>query len=237
MNAAPGTLYGVGVGPGDPELLTRKAVRILESVHWIYAPAAARREGSYAADIIASLGLPRERLRQVALAMSRDRQADVAAYESAAHDILGHLREGQDVAWITEGDPLLYSTFLPIYERVRRNEGVPIEIVPGITSFQAAAARAGVPIARRGETVAIVPAAYGLEHLSELVEQHATVFLLKVHSVFEELLERLARLPVRVWYAENLGRPGERVLGDPWSLRGQGVRYFSLLIVQRRDQP
>jgi precorrin-2/cobalt-factor-2 C20-methyltransferase len=232
---ASGTFYGVGVGPGDPELLTRKAVRILESVDWIYHPVSARTGTSIARGIVAPLQLAEEKFRPVPLRMSRERAADLAVYHRAAEELLAELRQGRSVAWITEGDPLFYSTFLYVYEEVRRHPEIPVQVVPGVTSLQAAAARAGVPLAQLGERLAVLPALAGVEALPELLEQFATVCLLKVSSMLEPLLDRLGALPfpVQTFYLERLGMPGERVTSDLASLRGQELPYFSLVLVRR----
>jgi precorrin-2/cobalt-factor-2 C20-methyltransferase len=167
--------------------------------------------------------------------MSRDRTADGNAYARAAAEIREELRRGKSAAWITEGDPLLYSTFLPLYAELCRHAEVQIEIVPGVTSASAAAARAGLPVARLDERVAVVPAAYGLGRLPALLDEFATVFLLKVHGALDQLLAALAAVPApaRAVYLEQVGTSAERVVTDLESLRGQELPYFSLVILRR----
>lgn len=231
------TFYGVGLGPGDPELLTRKAVRVLKEVEAIYFPAEATRTTGFAARMLATLDLPAARLRRVPLAMARDRDADQQTYTHVAAEIAGEVRRGRSVAWATAGDPLFYSTFLPVYAEVRgRFPDVRMEIVPGVSSVHAATARAGVPVAHLDDTVAILPAVYGLERLPELLESFATVVLLKVHSVFDALVDALPGLPhpPETVYLENIGMPGERVVRDLVSLRGQKLPYFSLVLLRRQ---
>jgi precorrin-2/cobalt-factor-2 C20-methyltransferase len=235
----PATFYGVGVGPGDPELLTLKAVRILRQVRWIFCPAESTGTTSFAARIVASLDLPADKFRKVSLCMSRQRGTVRAVYRNAAEEIVAELRQGRGVAWITEGDPLFYSTFAHLHEALRRcHPEVRTEIVPGVTSMQAAAARAGFALALLDESLTVLPAAYGLEKLAGLLEQGATVVLLKVHVVFEQLLEQLARMPepVHAVYLEKVGTPEERVVHDLPSLRGQKLPYFSLVILRRKPR-
>jgi precorrin-2/cobalt-factor-2 C20-methyltransferase len=230
-----GTFYGVGLGPGDPELLTRKAVRVLSEVDWIFYPSELKSGTSFSWRIIAPLGLAAEKFRQVAMGMSQDRAADLQTYETAVDAIVGELRQGKSVAWITQGDPLFYSTFINLYTEMRcRFPDVPIEIVPGVTSAHAAAAMAGVPVSRLEEKVAIVPAVYGLGALPSLLEEFATVFLMKVNAVFDQLLETLATVsyPVQAVYVEKVGTAEERLVTDLESLRGQKLSYFSLVILR-----
>ena len=138
-----GTFYGVGLGPGDPELMTRKAARILAEVDWIFYPTETRGGTSFSRRIIAPLDLPAAKCQAIYMGMSRDRSDDLHAYATAVDAIVAELRQGKSVAWITQGDPLFYSTFINLYEQMREHHPeVPIEIIPGVTSASAAAARA-----------------------------------------------------------------------------------------------
>lgn len=237
--ASVGTFYGVGLGPGDPELLTRKAVRILTEVDWIFYPFESRTGTSFSRRIIAPLDLPAAKFRQVSLGMSQDRGPDQYTYSTAVDTMASELRQGKSVAWITQGDPLLYSTFIHLYTEMRqRFPAVPIDIVPGVTSPSAAAAAAGVPVSLLAEKVAVLPAVYGITNLPTLLTDFATVFLMKVNAVFDQLLETLSTLPmpVQAVYVEKVGTPEARVVTDLASLRGQKLSYFSLVIL-RQAQP
>ena len=229
------TFYGIGLGPGDPELMTVKAARLLREVERVYHPASADGD-SFAARILTPLGLDPSRMRPTMLRMSRDRRADGATYARIAAEIALDLTGGRSAAWVTEGDPLLYGTFLHLHEEVRRlMPGVRIEIVPGVSSLHAATAQLGVAAASLDEKLAVVPAAYGLETLPDLLERFETVFLVKVHSSLDRLLDVLAGLktPVRGWYLEKIGTPEARVVADLESLRGKRVPYFSLVLLKR----
>jgi precorrin-2/cobalt-factor-2 C20-methyltransferase len=231
-----GTFYGVGIGPGDPELMTRKAVRVLTEVDWIFHPFEARTGTSFSRRIIAPLGLPEAKFRQISLGMSQDRMPDQHTYATAVDAMVHELRQGKSVAWITQGDPLFYSTFIHLYAEMRqRFPDVSIDIVPGVTSPSAAAAAAGVPVSLLAEKVAVVPAVYGLDTLPSLLEDFATVFLMKVNTVFDQLLETLAALPYKVQsvYVEKVGTPEERIVTDLHTLRGQKLSYFSLVMVRQ----
>ncbi|ETW98653.1 MAG: hypothetical protein ETSY1_17925 [Candidatus Entotheonella factor] len=233
-----GTFYGVGVGPGDPELLTQKAVRVLGEVDWIFHPYDNPDGTSFSKRIIAPLGLPDSKFKSVHLTMSRDRSKDRQTYDVAADAIFSELRQGRSVAWITQGDPFFYSTFMYLYEQMRkRYPEVSIEVIPGVTSPSAASARAGVPISRLHEKVAVLPATYGLEALPGLLDEFATVFLMKVNRVFDQLLEILAGLPtpVQAIYMEKVGTAEERIVTDLETLKGENLPYFSLVLLRRHS--
>jgi precorrin-2/cobalt-factor-2 C20-methyltransferase len=235
----PGTFYGVGVGPGDPELITRKAARILAEVEWIFYPTETRGGTSFARRIMTPLGLPEAKLQAVYMGMSRDRSGDLWTYENAVELMVAELRQGKSVAWVTQGDPLFYSTFIHLYEQMRRGfPDIPITIVPAVTSTSAAAAMAGIPVARLEEKVAVLPAVYGLSGLAALVDEFATVFLMKVSGVFDQLLDTLRTLPptVRGVYLEKIGTAEERLVTDLESLRGQKLPYFSLVLLYHQRQ-
>jgi len=231
-----GSFYGVGVGPGDPELITRKAARILFEVDWIFFPSDSKSGGSFGRRIVEPLGLPAEKFCGVFLEMSRNRFSERQGYRFVADQIAREVRKGKSVAWITEGDPLFYSTFLFLYEEMRRRfPAIRTEIIPGVTSASAAAARAGVPVCRLDERIAVVPAAYGLENLPSLFNGFTTVFLLKIHTVFDQLLSHLASMPecIQAVYVEKAGTPEERVVWDLETLRGQKLSYFSLVVLRK----
>jgi precorrin-2/cobalt-factor-2 C20-methyltransferase len=234
-----GTFWGVGVGPGDPELMTLKAARVLAEVDWIFCPAESTEKAGFAAHIVASLGLPSEKIRPSILSMSRQGGAAQQGYRRAAEAIVTQLRQGRSAAWITEGDPLFYSTFPPIAEEVcRLCSEVRINIVPGVSSVHAAAARIGVPLAQLGEVMAVLPASYGLERLPMLLDSCTTVALLKAHSMIGPLLEQLGDRTkhIQTFYIEKVGMSEERVATDLHSLLGQKLPYFSLVLLRRKDQ-
>src|SRR5262249_23159816 len=222
-----GILFGVGLGPGDPELITRKAARILAEVDWIFLPTSKKSGTSFAGRIVEPLGLAPSQLRPVSLCMARSRQEDMKAYEYVAEEILSELHRGKSAAWIAEGDPLFYSTFGHILEAIRRQcPSVSVEIVPGVTSLQAASARTVTPVANLDYKVVMLPAAYCLNCLPSLLNEFATIVLIKVHSVFDRFLDLLTGIPdVQAIYVENVGTAEERLVTDLETLRGRELSY------------
>ncbi len=233
----PARLYAVGVGPGDPELLTRKAERILRGVPVICAPSTAAEAASYALAIVEPfLDRSRQEVLVQTFPMTRDEVELIPRWEAAAAEVAGRLRAGQDVAFITIGDPLLYSTFLYLYRIFReRYPKIPIEIVPGITSIGAAAAAAGVPLGIAADRIAILPATYEAEELRRTLIDFDTVVLMKVSRVFDRIHALLVDLGLerRAVFVRRVGSSDEEVVTDLASLVGKKLDYLSLLIVRK----
>ncbi|MFB0934885.1 MAG: precorrin-2 C(20)-methyltransferase, partial [Propionivibrio sp.] len=158
-----GKLIGASLGPGDPELITRRSWAVLQSgARWIY-PVKKAEESSYALSIVerGGLAVPDDAVELV-FPMTRDAEALTKAWSRAAKKTVERLAEGRDLAFLVEGDASTFATFGHLARVVR--ELVPeveVETIPGVSSFTAAAATAGMPLAEEDETLAIIPAAYG----------------------------------------------------------------------------
>ena len=235
LTASPGILYGIGVGPGDPELMTVKAVRLLRELPTIAVPVAQNEGESYALDIVAGLLSPEQRLLKLHFPMGAGAARRTVARQAAAEAIAGELRAGQSVAFLTEGDPLLYSTFGHLLRHLPPD--LPIEVVPGVSAVTAAAAQGLLPLVQGEERMAILPA--NLERTGELrstLRAFDTVVLLKVAPVLEPLLDLLEELGLaaHAYLVERASHRSARVVRDLRSLRGQAVHYLSLVIVHAR---
>src|SRR5947209_2107236 len=187
-----GHFWAVGVGPGDPELLTLKAVNVLRRAHVVYH-AGPREQAGRAWDIVQHLLRPDQDVRLVlAEPMSAVRAADWKAhYRPGVDKIAADCRRGLDVAFVTEGDPTLYSTAACVWQLLREiAPEIPIEIIPGVSSITAAAARVGWPLAQKDQALAVVPAGYHADHLGALLDQFPTVCLLKPSSVLTQIGQR-----------------------------------------------
>lgn len=232
-----GTLYGIGVGPGDPELVTVKAVRILQSVPVVFVPVA-RPGGESLAARIAAPHLPAT-AEVVPLLFSMRAEGAVMAkhWEQNAAVISTRLATGEDVAFLTEGDPSLYSTFQHVAGCLRRQHpNAPIQVIPGVSSVQAVAAAAGIPLADADDRLAILPATYEDETLTAALQDFDTVVLLKVASALERVLDRLDALDLTTGArcVVRCGQPGEQVITDVRTLRGTKLDYFSTMIVRTK---
>lgn len=236
VRPAVGRLYGVGVGPGDPEWLTLAALRVLVRVPTVAYPAGAEGEGGLAYEIVrAYLDPSRQELLPLAFPMTRERAVLEAAWDRLADEVAGRLLGGRDVAFVTEGDPLLYSTFVPLSERVvARHPEVEVEVVPGISSLAGAAARLAWPLGQGDERLAVVPATDDREALKAVLEQFDTVVLLKVAKVFDEVVDLLEEMGLldRAAVLSHVGGPAERIERTAATLRGQRLPYMTLMIIR-----
>ncbi|MGQ0812394.1 MAG: precorrin-2 C(20)-methyltransferase [Nitrospiraceae bacterium] len=232
-----GTLYGIGVGPGDPDLITLKAVRLLRRVPVVLIPQSVNRS-SVALSIVRRWLRPgRQRLLLQPYPMMAPEEALVQAREEAARVAVSFLISGTDLAWVTEGDPLLYSTFIDLLARTKeRLMELKVEVIPAVSSITACAAITAMPLAGGSERMAVVPATDSLDDLEEVLEQFDTVILLKVRNVIERLVERLDRIGFTgaAVLVEECGRPTQRVTRELRSCLGNPLSYFSMVMLCRK---
>ena len=229
-----GKFYGIGVGPGDPELLTYKAVRLLGEVDVVAVPVAGPDKKSTAFSIAESFIGDRCRVLEIDFPMTHERSKLEKAWETGRKMISTALNRGESVAFITLGDPMLYSTYIYLYHHLHQ-AGYAVFIVPGINSFSAAAAAAGVPLTFGDEKMAILPGAAVIELSDEELAGFQTFALFKVANYYEQVVERLeraGRLKGSVLII-NCGQPGERIVSDLKSVLGKKLSYFSLIISRK----
>ena len=231
-----GKLIGASLGPGDPMLITRRSWDVLQSdARWIY-PVKKAEESSYALAIVERGGLPVPGdAVELVFPMTRDAEILAKAWVRAAQRTVELLAEGRDLVFLVEGDASTFATFGHLARVVRELvPGVEVETIPGVSSFAAAAASAGVPLAEEDETLAIIPAAYGVEVIDHMLDEFDTLVLLKVKPMLDEVLELLERrgLVATSCFIEKVGSPDERIVRDVARLRDESVNYLSLLLVQ-----
>lgn len=229
-----GTLHLIGVGPGDPELLTLKAVRVLRRVHVVAYPSTGD-GAAFARDIARSYILPGAELLPVTIPMTIERGPAQAAYDGATDAILAHLAQGRDAAWLCEGDPLFYGSAMYVLSRVAGQANV--DIVPGITSLTAAAAAAARPIAARNEVLKVLPAPLPDDVLRPELLAAPAAAIIKLGRHFDRIRDLLretghARNAVVV---EHVTTPRQRI--TPIESFGYGERpYFSTILCYRGDE-
>ncbi len=230
MEVKKGVLYGVGIGPGDPELLTVKAVRVLERCPVIAAPQTKSGE-TLALDIAGqAVSLKGKTILPLYFSMERDQALIRDAHERAADAIQARLDAGEDVAMLNLGDVSIYATWGYIME-VIRGRGYETVMVPGIPSFCAAASRLGATLVSWGSPLHIIPV--GKAPLGPLLEQPGGKVLMKAGAHLPEIVEALRQTGQldRAVLMENCGLPGERVWAD-LSECPEDAGYFATVIVK-----
>ena len=232
-----GTLYGVGVGPGDPELVTLKAVKIFRHVAVVFAAASTKNNYSLAVEIASphlKRGTPVEHL---GFPMTRDKKRLGDAWEENGRKVAAALKDGKDAAFITLGDPLIYSTFGYILEAVRKaHPEIPIKIIPGITSYQAGAAATGRILVEGEESFAVTTGIGGGRRLKQVIDHADSVVMLKVYRNYKEILDTLDELGLTAdsVLVSRCGLDGEEIV---WNLKDRDntpPNYMSHLIIRKK---
>lgn len=231
-----GTLHVLGVGPGDPELLTLKAVHVLERCACVFTPTARIKSQSVA------LGIAQPHLRddaqveQLHFPMTADQAELDAAWHESARRVKEELDAGIEAAFLTLGDPLLYSTSIYLTRALRDlDPRADIRIVPGIPAYGAAAALTEFAVGEGKHPVAIIPAADDLEAVRQQLRRGGTVVIMKVGSRLTDILgilEQTGLLEQSV-FVSHAGMPDQRIETDLRNLRTAGKKtgYLSIILV------
>ncbi|OGR30033.1 MAG: precorrin-2 C(20)-methyltransferase [Desulfuromonadaceae bacterium GWB2_53_15] len=230
------TFYAVGVGPGDPELLTRKGERILRQADVIVAPVSNPAEASVALETVSPfLDESRQEIIIHQFPMTSDPARLVPAWQEVAALIAGRVEAGRDVAFITIGDPLFYSTFIYLLRIFQVSyPQIPVEVVPGISSIHASAAQALVPLVEGDERMIVIPATAGVDKIVDALARYETVVLLKVKPVYKDILELLKATGRQgnTVFVERVGSMRQKVLTDFGEISAHSPDYLSLMIVR-----
>ncbi|ARK26233.1 precorrin-2 C(20)-methyltransferase [Sporosarcina sp. P37] len=231
-----GKLYGLGVGPGDPELITVKAFRKLQECPVIAYPKKLRGSKSYAHRIVDVYINPAEKkMLGLVFPMTKDEEVLRAAWEKAAEEIYSFLAEGKDVAFVTEGDPMLFSTFIHLLGLMKtKHPDVPIETVAGISSFNGSANRLGIALAEGDDHVAMIPATDNMEQMRQVIEHHDAIVFIKVAKVIDEMLDLLEELDLlEKTHVVTKVTSDEEVIWKTDELRGADLNYLSCMVVRK----
>lgn len=236
MNGTTGTLFGIGVGPGDPDLIPVKAVHILSRVDRIFTASSTKNRHSLAVDI-ARRHIPESTPVEVlAFPMCRELAAQEKAWLSHAARIVEFLESGRSAAFLTLGDPLTYSTYGYVLRSIRSGwPDVPIETVPGITSYQAAAAATHLPLVEGEQSLLILSGVHGGEHLRNIHPAPDNVVFLKAYRNIDGICEALRERGMieRSVGVSDCGRQGQRIHTDVSRLKGGAPNYWTLIIAKR----
>lgn len=227
-----GTLYGVGVGPGDPDLITVKAMKLLQRVPVVAWPAPS--EGESLARKIAAPHLPDGAVEiPMRMPMVESRFPAEQVYDAAAEQIAGHLAAGRDVAVLCEGDPFFYGSFMYLFARM--TDAHRVEVIPGVSSLTASAAMTGAPLASRNDVLTVLPAPLPEEDLAMRLKTADAAAFIKVGRHFEKISRLLEAegMADNALYIQHATMEKQKIL----PLRqagGESVPYFSMILAHRR---
>lgn len=228
-----GKLYGVGVGPGDPMLMTLKAVKTIESCG-AYAVPSEKRESSAAYKIASAVvDLSGKKCIEIEMPMTKDKQKLAKAHEKGAGQLKAALDSGMDVAMLTLGDPTIYATYIYLHRKIEAL-GYETEIISGVPSFCAAAADLKIPLTEKGQELHVIPASYDAASALEL---EGTKIFMKAGSKMRRLKEMLGEKEkaqgMEVYMAQNCGMEGEKLYYGAADM-DEDAGYYSIVICKDR---
>jgi len=232
-----GTLYSIGIGPGDPELLTIKASKILSRTRHVFVPKARTARESIALTIAGAYITEEAEMHELVFPMTSNRNELAAKWNENAEAIASVLRTGEDACFITLGDPCLYSTGIYLMRELRKLlPYAQTVIVPGITSFSAASALTGFPVGEGKQPVTIIPVDHNLDQIRMALQRSGTLVLMKIGERLPavlDLLEECDRLEDSV-FISRAGLDNERVETDLRALKNvpPETGYLSIILVR-----
>ncbi len=232
-----GTLYGIGVGPGDPDLITVKGANILAGCAHVFVPKARKGAESVALSIAQKHINPQAEIHEILFPMTTDRSELEKRWEESAKTIAVVLETGADACFLTLGDALLYSTYIYMLRALRRKiPDIKVVTVPGITAFSAAASLAEFPIGEAKEPITIVPTADDLEDVRRAISLGGTVVLMKIGKRLNQILDLLEDVGAmgNGVFVSHAGMEAQRIETDLRNLRGEESEagYLSIILVR-----
>ncbi len=236
MNKKTGILFGIGVGPGDPELITLKAAKILNQVDMVFAAASTKNNHSLAVNI-AERHIPENtKVKMLRFPMTRDKNETRKAWRKHAQTIIAEIERGKNVAFLTLGDAMTYSTFGYIIRHIQDlAPDIEIQTVPGITSYQAAAASLNMPLVEGEESLMVVSGATGGNRLRELEGKPENVVFLKAYRNVKDIkaaIDEIGKYPSSVG-VKNCSHPNEEIIADIEELGERVPDYWTLIIAKQ----
>ena len=231
-----GIFYGIGVGPGDPELLTVKAIKAIEKVDVLIAPKTEKKDGSVALTVAKPyLKKDVEIVYQVFPMVKGFAENSTDAWESNKQEILELLRSGKNVAFLTIGDPMFYSTYIYVF-RLLENEGVDIQTIPGIPAFAAIGSQLGYPIVEGDDVLSIIPATASPEKVEKAMQAADNVVLMKVYKNLEEVADMLDKneMAEQAVLVSRAGLDDEKIIYNVLAHKKDKLNYLSTILTRKK---
>ncbi len=234
MKNVTGIFYGIGVGPGDPELLTVKAIHAIKNSNVIIAPRTEKKDDSLALTIAKPYLREDVKIVYQTFPMVKNFEDTPEVFEDNKREILLHLREGKNVAFLTLGDPMFFSTYIYIF-RLLKNSGVEIQTIPGVPAFLAIASHIGYPVAYGNDILTIIPATAERKKIIDAVKKSDATVLMKVYKNFGEVADILdaENMTAQAVLVSRCGLADEKVITDINSRRNDKLNYLSTILTRR----
>lgn len=236
MKNKTGTFYGIGVGPGDPELITLKAVRIINKVDVIFAASSIKNKHSLAVEIAKPHISETADIRLLSFQMSNNENEKEELWNGNTEIILSELEKGKNVAFLTLGDSMTYSTYGYLMKIIQKAKPeINIETIPGITSYLAAASALNIPLVEGDESLLITSGARGGQELRKYSESVENVVLLKTYRNVKDINDALeeANLIKNSRGITKVGREGQGFYNDVRELENLKPDYWSLIVAKK----
>lgn len=228
-----GTLYGIGVGPGDPDLITLKAIKILKKVDIIFAAASSKNNHSQAVNIAKKHIPDTAKIKMLPFPMTKDKSVAQKTWDEHACKIITLLEQGQDAAFVTLGDSMVYSTYGYILQSIQRlAPHLKIVSIPGITSFQAAASSLNRPLVEGEESFLLLSGVNGGDRLRQFAGKAENVAVLKAYKKVEDIIAALDETSMieNSVAITSCGLPEEKIIKDIKTLAKRSPAYWTLIL-------
>lgn len=229
-----GNLFGIGVGPGDPELLTVKAINAIKQLDVIIAPKTEKKDGSVALNIASQYIKPETEIVYQVFPMTVGFAEDDTAWQSNKQEILELLQAGKNVGFLTLGDPMFYSTYIYVF-RLLQHEAVEIETIPGIPAFCAIGSATNTPIVEGDSILSIIPANMPEDRVRSALKTCDNAVLMKVYKNSDAVIDMLAEegLAKQAVLASRCGLDDEVIIRDISGEKGRKLNYLSTILTRR----
>ena len=229
-----GKLIGIGVGPGDPELLTVKAINAIKQLDVIIAPKTEKKDGSVALNIASQYIKPETEIVYQVFPMTVGFAEDDTAWQSNKQEILELLQAGKNVGFLTLGDPMFYSTYIYVF-RLLQHEAVEIETIPGIPAFCAIGSATNTPIVEGDSILSIIPANMPEDRVRSALKTCDNAVLMKVYKNSDAVIDMLAEegLAKQAVLASRCGLDDEVIIRDISGEKGRKLNYLSTILTRR----
>ena len=228
-------IFGVSLGPGDPELITVKGLKILQQSDVVFYPGSHFQDGrkeSYVRPMLDHYQLDADKLKGFFLRMGLDRSAADETYNETSALLIDAWKQGKKISIVCEGDLSFYASFSYLLQRLHE-QNIPVELVPGINSFSMAAAKHQVPLCLQNEKLGFLPLENNIENIEQMFKDFDTLVLMKIRTGLATLLPHLLAKNWKYYYCERLGSDAEYVTTDIKELHHRVIPYFSLLIIKK----